>query len=113
MRALIIALLLHLLAGCASAPVQASAPASAPASVIAPSRSAEPVPDDVVTVIPLQHAMAEQMAKDVRNLLSSKYGCRLVPNPGSNTIVAVGTRDEIAKVKELVASLDTPPVAGR
>ena len=114
MRALIIAALLHLLSGCASAPVQASAatPASQPAATIAPARAA-PAPDDVVAVIPLQHAMAEQMAHDVRSLLSSRYECRLVPNGRSNTIVAVGTQAEIAKIKELVASLDTPPVAGR
>ena len=105
MRALVIAALLHVLGGCASAPAQDP-------STAAPSRAA-PADDTVVAVIPLEHAVAEQTSVDLRNLLGARSSCRLVANVRSNTIVAVGTADEIARVTELVAGLDTPPIAGR
>ncbi len=107
MRTAFVAVISSLLLACAAAPrpVAVSAP---PASQLQAASPAAVAGDSLVATIALANSVADEVAHALRNLVSSPT-LRYVANERSNTIVAVGTADDLRQLRELVANLDTPP----
>lgn len=82
--------------------------------------------EQAVEVIPLEHADAKTMAEQVATILvenglakatsgkdkdagrSGSTGVRVVPDARTNSLIALGTKQDLKRVRELVAGLDNP-----
>lgn len=95
-----------LLAACRSTEPPAASPAPvAPAS----SESAR------VAVLPLAHAVAQQVTQVVQASFARRGGCTLmvVPDPRTNSLIVSGSPSEVEEVRELVAKLDVEVESAR
>ena len=69
-------------------------------------REPAPEPERDFVVLPLEHAAAAELGRELREVLADSPTLRILSDERTNSLVVSGTQADIARVRELAQRLD-------